>query len=73
MEDRTLDKHRCIDYKNLPAKIPFNLVVIALVLDRFDVPGWGWGIFIAFAFIIQVGILVQALNQKCVDIFEKEN
>lgn len=64
---------KVIRYKNLPSSLPINFTVCTwLLMDRFPVPQWAWGVWATLLFILWVVSIIGLLTQKTVDIFEEE-
>lgn len=54
-----------IDSTCLPWKLPiWNTVTFWLLLDRFKVPGWAWGVFWTLMGISWVTAIIMIIGQK---------
>lgn len=64
---------RVISYKNMPVRLPVGgTCVLYLMLDRFQAPGWVWGVLGTLLAILW-GIVVHRLfAQKQIELFEAE-
>lgn len=62
-------KRRALSGKNAQRRLPiFQTIVIALVLDRFNVPGWAWGIFGTLFTIVFIGSLIDFFTAEDVEL-----
>lgn len=63
---------KVISVKNLPARFPVLLTAVAyLYLDKYNAPGWVWGVSgTVLAILWVITIIVKAYEQDT-DIFDK--
>jgi hypothetical protein len=62
---------RVISYKNRPATLPlWQTLTIFLMMDRFNAPGWLWGVIGTIVVLWWIGAIANISKQKEVDIFE---
>ncbi len=48
----------------LPSRLPLTqTVVVGLLLDRFDVPGWAWGIYGTFFAILNIIVIAMIAEE----------
>lgn len=68
-----MEKQRVISRKSLPAKLPiWTTVLMFLLLDRFNAPGWVWGgMGVIFAIAWIVSVYQTFWLEKDVDLFCK--
>ena len=65
--------NKVVSYKCLPSKLPvWQTVTAFLLLDRLNVPQWVWGAVGCFYLLAWIICLFAVINQKQVDIFEKD-
>ena len=58
-----------IDYKNLPHTLPVNFTLMMwLLLDRFQAPGWVWGVVGTVVVLAWIGTIALIWNSKSVDL-----
>lgn len=63
---------KVINYKNLPARIPLTtLIVWYLVLDKWGVPGWLWGVMGMVAVIVVIAETYKFFTQQLIDLREE--
>lgn len=56
---------KVIARQSLPAKFPFSFTgVVCLLLDRFNVPSWAWGVAITILVIYWIIIIVSILTEE---------
>lgn len=61
---------KVVPYKNLPTTFPFvGTAVIYLLLDKWHVPGWVWGVVGTLVVIRWSIAIAMAFVQKQTDIF----
>lgn len=64
-------KHnKTIHYRNLPVRMPWNLLIIALLLDRSSAPEWAWGAFLFLALLGCISVVSRLISEENVDIFK---
>lgn len=57
---------KVIHVKHLPARLPlFQTLVAWLMLDRFQAPGWVWGVVGTFFALVWIGTVISMATQKC--------
>jgi hypothetical protein len=66
-------KKKVISYKNLPQSLNFyGIVTLWLLLDKFNIPQWGWGIYWTIVVLGTIGVFINIYNEEKIDIFNKE-
>lgn len=69
-----MKERKSISTKNMPPRLPLVAFAVAfLFLDRFNAPGYVWGIIGTLAVIILIGCLVAWANTEEIDIFKDKN
>ena len=64
---------KVIDFKNFPSKLPVtSTIAVYLLLDKFNVPGWTWGIVGTIYAIVWVASIYGIIKQESVDIFKNK-
>ena len=67
-----MKKVKVISYKNLPAKLPLlSSAVSYLFLDKFNAPGWVWGVVITLFSILWISCVIKLSNEDVIDILNK--
>lgn len=62
---------KTIAFKNLPPKLPVVFFAVAyLYLDKYNAPGWLWGVCISMAVVITIGTFLAIKKSDSVDIFK---
>ena len=65
------NEHEVLSGKNMPIRLPWQFtIVIYLLLDRFHVAGWVWGVFGTLLGIVWVVSIYALCVQKNVTIEE---
>ena len=60
---------KVISRKNLPIRNPFlATMVLGLLLDRFNAPGWAWGASMMFAVLVWIAFFHEWFAQVEVDV-----
>lgn len=63
---------RKINRKNLPARSPIGAMLLMwLVMERLDWPGWAWGVVYTIFGVALVAFLVELVTVEDVDVLEK--
>ncbi len=64
---------KVIDYKNKPATIPLQAMIVAyLLLEHLKSPDWVYGAVITFFVILCFQRITRIVNQEIVDIFKEK-
>lgn len=67
-----MKKRKVIDAQNLPMRCPLvGSLVLYLVLDKFDAPGWAWGAVGLLMLILWIAWIADTLNNEKVDLLNK--
>jgi len=65
---------KVIKYENLPARKPLLFTaVLYLFLDKFNAPGYVWGICGTLMLLFWIGYFAKLYKQEKVDIFKKKS
>lgn len=60
---------RVISRKNLPSRVPvFQMMTVYLMLDKFDAPGWLWGVIGTFMVVALIGSLIEMHKENEVEV-----
>lgn len=66
-----MKKSKVIAYKNLPAKMPIVSSAVAyLFLDKFNAPGWVWGVVITLFSLLWIICIVAKIIQEEVEVIK---
>jgi O-antigen/teichoic acid export membrane protein len=66
-------KKKVLSYKQIPVRSPFSfLVLLYLVMDKFNVSMWGWIIYTVIATLIMIGYIYEIRHQKEIELKELE-
>lgn len=69
-----MKERKTIATKNLPTRIPLlSFVVIYLLLDKFNAPGYVYGIVGTLAVIILIALIYGMCTEQEVDIFKEDD
>lgn len=64
---------KVISYKNMPVRLPVGgSCVLYLLLDRFQAPGWVWGVLGTLLAILWIVAVHKMFTQKQTELFEAE-
>lgn len=68
-----MKKSNVISWKNLPARLPWVSTAVAyLYLDKYNAPGWVWGMVITLFAILWILCLLAKALQNQVDILKDD-
>lgn len=68
-----MEKIKRISHKNLPVKIPVtSTAVIYLYLDKYNAPGWLWGVVVTLIVIVLILTISIIYKEDKVDIFKED-
>jgi hypothetical protein len=71
LERRNMKK-KVIARKNLPTNLNlFNLVTLWLLLDRFNIPLWGWGVYWTLIVFEVIGMFMNLYNEEEIEILKE--
>lgn len=60
-----------IDPRQLPYRPPIlAILVYFLLLDRFDAPGWLWGVYLTLSAILLIGWIIEIATRRFIKIKE---
>lgn len=69
-----MDRKKVIDRKNLPVKFPLmQSILIYVVLDYYNAPGWLWGILTTLYSLIWILAIISFTREIDVNIFSQNN
>ena len=69
-----MKKRKVIAQKNFSMRSPLMpTVVVWLLLDRFQAPGWVWGVVGTLVAILWIAFVAQAWTNEITDIFEQKD
>lgn len=64
-------KRKVISPKNLPTRLPVTFtMVLGLLLDRYDVPGWMWGAAGAIMLLIWVAAVISKVYEDSAEVLK---
>lgn len=64
-------KRQVISVKNLPTRLPVTFtMVLGLLLDRYDAPGWMWGAAGAILLLIWVVAVIGKVYENSVEVLK---
>ncbi len=59
-----MSKRFVLPMSTLPSRLPLTqTIVFGLLLDRFDVPGWAWGIYGTFFGILNIIVIALMVEE----------
>jgi hypothetical protein len=65
-------KKKVIARKNLPTNLNlFNLVTLWLLLDRLNIPLWGWGVYWTLIVFGVIGMFMNLYNEEEIEILKE--
>jgi hypothetical protein len=65
-------KKKVISKKNLPTKVNlYGIITLWLLLDRFHIPSWGWGIYWTLVTLATIGVFINFYNEEEVDVLKE--
>ena len=67
-----MQNRKVVSWRNLPARAPLlGTCVLYLMLDKFNAPGWAWGVLGTFAAVLWLAFFVDVFNRENIDIVKQ--
>jgi len=67
-----MKKRKVIKRNNLPIRPPLTItLVMYLLLEHFNAPGWAWGIVGTILGILWIGGILDIFNEEDIDLLNK--
>lgn len=66
-----MKKQKVVALKSLPMRLPIlSTAVCYLLLDRFHVPGWAWGVAATIVVIVWIIAIISMVQSEHVELFK---